>query len=40
LHLTVVFTDRVRADGELTRRIISARRSNQRERQAYEQRIT
>ena len=30
LHLTVVFTDRVRADGELERRIISARRSNRR----------
>lgn len=39
LHLTVVFTDRVRADGELTRRIVSARRSNQRERREYEQRI-
>ena len=40
LHLTVVFTDRVRVDGELTRRIISARRSNRRERQVYEQHVT
>jgi uncharacterized DUF497 family protein len=40
LHLTVVFTDRVRADGELVRRIISARRSSQQERQAYEHRVT
>jgi uncharacterized DUF497 family protein len=40
LYLTVVFTDRVRVDGELERRIISARQSNRRERQVYEQRIT
>ena len=40
LHLTVVFTDRVRVDGELERRIISARRSNRRERKIYAQRIT
>ena len=40
LHLTVVFTDRVRVDGELERRIISARQSNQRERQVYEQGVT
>jgi hypothetical protein len=40
LHLTVVFTDRVRVDGELERRIISARQSNRRERQVYEQRVT
>jgi len=32
--LTVVYTDRV-AQGTLVRRIISARRSNARERQAY-----
>jgi len=40
LHLTVVFTDRVRADGELERRIISARRSNRRETRTYAQRVT
>jgi len=40
LHLTVVFTDRVRADGELVRRIISARRSSRQERQVYEHRVT
>jgi hypothetical protein len=40
LCLTVVFTDRVRVDGELERRIISARQSNRRERQVYAQRIT
>lgn len=33
--LTVVFTDRSGATGETQRRIISARRSNHRERQAY-----
>lgn len=33
--LTVVYTDRAGPEG-VTRRIISARRSNQRERQAYE----
>ena len=40
LHLTVVFTDRVRRDGELIRRIISARRSSRQERQAYEHHVT
>jgi uncharacterized DUF497 family protein len=40
LHLTVVFTDRVRVDGELERRIISVRQSNRRERQVYAQRVT
>jgi uncharacterized protein len=35
LHLTVVFTDRVDASGGVTRRIISARRSNRRERGRY-----
>jgi uncharacterized DUF497 family protein len=40
LHLTVVFTDRVREDDELVRRIISARLSSRQERQAYEHRIT
>lgn len=36
IHLTVVYTDRQTATG-LERRIISARRSNARERLAYEQ---
>ena len=40
LHLTVVFTDRVREDGDLERRIISARQSNRSERQVYDERIT
>lgn len=40
LHLTVVYTDRVRADGEVERRIISARRSNRRETKLYGQSIT
>jgi hypothetical protein len=35
LHLTVVFTDREGKGGRVTRRIISARRSNKRERQHY-----
>ena len=35
LHLTVVFTDREGPEGVVVRRIISARRSNRRERQAY-----
>ena len=37
IHVTVVFTDR-KVDDRSTRRIISARRSNQREREAYEAR--
>jgi uncharacterized DUF497 family protein len=37
--LTVVYTDRARADGRHVRRIISARRSNRRERQAYQNAI-
>jgi len=36
LHLTVVYTDRRHAKGRLRRRIISARRSNRRERRAYD----
>lgn len=36
LHLTVVYTDRTGAR-EMTRRIISARRSNRRERRAYDE---
>jgi hypothetical protein len=34
--LTVVYTDRRTGQGRLVRRIISARRSNRRERKAYE----
>jgi len=36
-HLTVVFTDRIARDGEVVRRIISARLSNRRERERHEQ---
>lgn len=39
ITLTVVYTDRITPDGEIERRIISARRSNHREREAYEQAI-
>lgn len=35
-YLTVVYTDRPQPDGRIVRRIISARRSNRRERQAYQ----
>lgn len=34
--LTVVFTDRIGADGAVVRRIISARRSNRQERRIHE----
>lgn len=34
--LTVVYTDRELESGEIVRRIISSRRSNRRERNAYE----
>ena len=37
IALTVVYTDRFDEAGELVRRIISARRSNRREREAYEE---
>jgi hypothetical protein len=37
IHLTLVYTDREHPGGTVIRRIISARRSNQREREAYEQ---
>lgn len=37
IALTVVFTDRVDAHHHLERRIISARRSNRHERQAYQE---
>jgi len=40
LHLTVVFTDRTDQENNLIRRIISARRSSRREREAYEQKRT
>ncbi len=33
--LTVVYTDRITDDGAVVRRIISARRSNRRERHAF-----
>jgi hypothetical protein len=36
LHLTVVYTDRL-GGRDVIRRIISARRSNRRERRAYDQ---
>jgi uncharacterized DUF497 family protein len=35
--LTVVYTDRAGAGGEVVRRIISARQSNRNEREAYSQ---
>ena len=37
LHLTVVYTDRSGTRGRISRRIISARRSNRRERRIYDQ---
>ena len=36
LHLTVVYTDREVATGQVVRRIISARRSSRHERKVYE----
>lgn len=36
LELTVVYTDRVQPSQGIERRIISARRSNRRERKAYQ----
>lgn len=35
IPLTVVYTDRVEVGGEVNRRIISARKSDRRERQTY-----
>lgn len=35
IPLTVVYTDRAEASGDMNRRIISARKSNRREREAY-----
>jgi uncharacterized protein len=40
LELTVCYTDRVDSGGRVNRRIISARRSDHRERQGYRQAIT
>lgn len=37
IMLTVVYTDRADASGEVNRRIISARKSNRREREAYKE---
>lgn len=39
MHLTVVYTDRQGAQGEVFRRIISSHRSNRRERTIYEKAI-
>jgi uncharacterized DUF497 family protein len=39
LYLTVAYTDRHAPDREIERRIISARRSNSRERKAYSEAI-
>ncbi len=40
IHLTVVYTERGRGDGASVRRIISARRSNKRERETYQRAIS
>ena len=39
LELTVCYTDRMDASGVVDRRIISARRSNRRERKAYREAV-
>ncbi len=39
IGLTVVYTDRTDAGGQIDRRIISARKSNRRERAAYKKAI-
>ena len=39
LDLTVIYTDRRDSRGNIVRRIISARRSNRRERKAYKARL-
>jgi uncharacterized DUF497 family protein len=39
IPLTVVYTDRAGAGGEVNRRIISARKSDRREREAYKKAI-
>ena len=38
--LTVVYTDRAEAGGEINRRIVSARKSSRREREAYKKATT
>ncbi len=40
IPLTVVYADRAEAGGELSRRIISARKSSRREREAYKKATT
>ena len=40
IPLTVVFTDRAEASGEVSRRIISARKSDRREREAYKKAVS
>ena len=40
IALTVVYTDRADKGGEINRRIISARKSNRREREAYKKATT
>jgi uncharacterized DUF497 family protein len=40
IPLTVVYTDRAEAGGEINRRIISARKSNRHEREAYKNATT
>ena len=40
IALTVVYTDRAEAGGEINRRIISARKSSRREREAYQKATT
>lgn len=39
ITLTVVYTDRLDREGQVVRRIISARKSNRREREAYEEAV-
>ncbi len=39
IHLTVVYTDRRVAGGEVVRRIISGRRSKRSERKAYDEAV-
>lgn len=39
IHLSVVYTDRKAAPGQIVRRIISARRSNSRERTRYQKEV-
>jgi len=40
IPLTVVYTDRAEQGGEIDRRIVSARKSSRREREAYKKAIT